>query len=118
MRSRAFNTPSALRFASFSGPPMASASASRSFSSLMRSWWDMSPGSSSRALQHVARDDQLLDLAGAFVEAEKAHVAVEALDDGLLHVARAAVDLHAAVGDAPDHLGCVQLAARGFQRDV
>src|SRR5687768_186404 len=111
MRSRAFNTPSALRFASFSGPPMASASASRSFSSLRRSSWAMLPRLSSRALQHVARDDELLDLARAFVEAEKPHVAVEPLDDGLLHVARAAVDLHAAVGDAPDHFGRIKLAA-------
>src|SRR5687768_2524192 len=110
MRSRAFNRPSALRLASFSGPPMPSASASRSFSSLMRSWCAMWPRLSPRALEHVAGDDELLNLARALVEAEKPHVAIETLDDGLLHVARPAVDLHAAVGDAPDHFGRVQLA--------
>src|SRR5690554_6785384 len=34
-------------------------------------------------LDHVARDHELLDLAGALVDAEQAHVAVEALHDVL-----------------------------------
>ena len=32
------------------------------------------------ALHHFARDDQALDFAGAFVQAENADIAVEALD--------------------------------------
>src|SRR6516164_9614033 len=63
-------------------------------------------------LDHVSSNDNLLDLAGAFVQAEQAHVAVEALDAVFRDVAGAAVDLHRAVGHAPAHLGCEQFAAR------
>ena len=67
---------------------------------------------------HVSGDDELLDLAGAFVEAQQADVAVEALDCVFGHVAGAAVDLHGAVGDLADHFGAEQLAGRGFEGDV
>src|SRR5580658_2606760 len=52
--------------------------------------------------EHFAGDDELLDLAGALVDAEQADVAVEALDRDAAHVAGTAVDLHGAVGDAAD----------------
>src|SRR5205085_10620725 len=54
--------------------------------------------------QHLPGDDELLDLARAFVDAEQPRVAVEALDRDAAHVARAAVDLHRAVGHAADGL--------------
>jgi hypothetical protein len=68
--------------------------------------------------QHLARDDQLLDLRGALVDAEQAHVAVEALDRVVRDVAGAAVDLHRAVGDPADHLGGEVLAHRRLLRDA
>ena len=62
--------------------------------------------------EHPAGDDHLLDLAGALVDPEQAHVAVHALDGHAAHVARAAVDLHRPVGDAPDGLGAEVLRRR------
>src|SRR5688500_5661856 len=50
--------------------------------------------SSAAPLQGLAGDDHLLDLAGALVDAEDAHVAVKALDPVLGDVAGAAEDLH------------------------
>src|SRR5262245_61874510 len=64
------------------------------------------------SLDHVARDHELLDLAGAFVDAEQPHVAIEPLDAVVGHVTGAAVDLHRAIGDTPAHLGGEILAAR------
>src|ERR1700756_1317191 len=58
----------------------------------------------SESVQQLAGDDQLLDLARSLVQTEETRVAVEALDGDFLHVAGTAVDLHAAVGDAVDHL--------------
>src|SRR5689334_20084481 len=52
-----------------------------------------------RLLQQLAGDDELLDFGGAFVDAQGADVAVEALDDRATHEARAAVDLYRAVDD-------------------
>src|SRR4051812_2067991 len=49
---------------------------------------------------HFPGDDHLLDLTGALVDAEDAHVAVEALDAVVGDVAGAAEDLHRLVGDA------------------
>src|SRR5580658_8512712 len=48
--------------------------------------------------QHVAGDDELLDLARALIEAEEANVTIEALDAEIRDVARAAMDLHGAIG--------------------
>jgi hypothetical protein len=47
-----------------------------------------------RLSDHVARDDELLDLGRALVDAEQADVAVEALHAVLRDVAGPAVDLH------------------------
>ena len=55
--------------------------------------------------QKIPRDHHLLDLARALVDAEDAHVAVEALDAVVGDIAGAAEDLHRPVGDAADHLG-------------
>src|SRR5258707_4673465 len=68
--------------------------------------------------QHVAGNDQLLDLARAFVEPEQPDVAVEALDAEIGDVARAAMDLYRAVGDPAHHLAGEILAAGGFGRDA
>src|SRR5258708_2683375 len=68
--------------------------------------------------QHVAGNDQLLDLARAFVEPEQPDVAVEALDAEIGDVARAAMDLHRAVGDPAHHLAGEILAAGGLGRDA
>ena len=54
--------------------------------------------------ERLLGDHDLLDLAGAFVDAEQAGVAVEALDGDAAHVAGAAVNLHGAVGDPADGL--------------
>ena len=49
-----------------------------------------------RRFHHLTGDDDLLDLAGAFIDAEDAHVAIETLDGILSHVAGAAEQLQAA----------------------
>ena len=67
--------------------------------------------------QQLPGNHQLLDLARTFVQSEKPHVAIEALDGVLLHVTRTAVDLHAAVGNAADHFRRKKLAARCLHRD-
>src|SRR3546814_8943568 len=61
-------------------------------------------------------DDQLLDLRSAFVNAEDTHIAEEALDRGLAHIAGAAMDLDRPVGDPAHHLGAEHLRARGLER--
>src|SRR5581483_105137 len=73
---------------------------------------------SSTATQQVAGDHDLLDLAGAFVEAEDAPVAVEALDAVVGDVARAAENLHRLVGHAADHLAREVFGAGRFHGDV
>src|SRR5574337_1793662 len=65
---------------------------------------DWCGGSAVVGTDHVAGDHQLLDLGGAFKEAEQAHVAVEALDAVFGQVAGAAEDLHGPVGHATAHL--------------
>src|SRR5579884_3086152 len=60
-------------------------------------------------LQKVVRNDHALHLAGAFINAQDPGIAIEALDVQLPHVAHAAVDLDAAIGDAVDHLTAIQL---------
>src|SRR5690606_10185645 len=67
---------------------------------------------------HVAGDDHLLDLGGALVQAEQAHVAVEPLDGVLADVTGAAMDLHAAVGYPAAHFGGEHLGAGGLGADV
>ena len=49
-----------------------------------------------RRVSKIARDHDLLDLAGAFVDAEDAHVAIEALDAVIGDIAGAAENLHRA----------------------
>src|SRR3546814_2706585 len=49
---------------------------------------------------------------------EQPDIAVEALDGVILNIARAAMHLHGAVGDAADHLGGEILAAGGLHRDI
>src|SRR5687767_8675461 len=116
MRSRALSTPSALRAASFSGPPMPSALAVRVSSSLSNS---LNATSVSLCLfDEPARDDELLDLARALENAEQPHVAVKPFDCVILHVTGAAVDLHRTVGHAAAHLGGKIFAARRFDRDA
>ena len=58
-----------------------------------------------------ATDDELLDLGGAFVKAQQSHIALKALHWVLIDVARAAVNLHTAVGHAAHHLGAEQFGA-------
>ena len=65
-----------------------------------------------RVADHVARDERLLNLARAFIDAEQSHVAIEALDSILFHVAGAAEDLHRAIGDAAHHFAGEQLCSR------
>src|SRR5205807_4825185 len=71
-----------------------------------------------RLAHHVARDDDLLDLAGALVETEQPDIAIEALDAVVGDIAGAAVDLHRPVGDTAGHLAGEQFTARRFGGDV
>ena len=64
----------------------------------------------------VARDDRLLDLVRALLEALRARVAVDALDRARRPVADAAVDLQRLVGDAGEHLDREQLRHRRTAR--
>src|SRR5260370_21315269 len=68
--------------------------------------------------QHVAGNDQPLYLARALVQPEHPAVAGEALAAEIGDVARAAMDLHRAVGDPAHHLAGEILAAGGFGRDA
>ena len=68
-------------------------------------------------LYRFAGDDQLLDLAGTFVDAEQADVAVEPLDAVIGDIAGAAEDLDGAVGDAADHLAGEIFGGRGLEGD-
>jgi tellurite resistance protein TerC len=61
------------------------------------------------AREHLAGDDELLDLGGPLVDPVQPGVAVEALDRDAAHVAEPAEDLDAAVGDPPEHLRAEQL---------
>src|SRR5208282_4448995 len=72
--------------------------------------------SSFLSAQKIAGDDELLNLARAFIDAEDAHVAIEAFDAVIGDVARAAENLHGAVRDPPDHFGCEIFAAGRFHR--
>ena len=59
-----------------------------------------------------------MDLTGAFVDAEGADIAIEALDPPALDIALPAKDLHDLVGDAAAHLGGQVLAHRDIHGDV
>src|SRR3954451_6290581 len=63
-------------------------------------------------------DDVEHDLVGARADAVQAHVAPHALDAVLLHVARAAVDLDALVGDLDGHARGVELGHRDLPHGV
>src|SRR5438105_10846779 len=91
-----------------------------SWMSMERYWGVMSCASprSPALLQELAGDDQLLDLAGALVDAEGAHLAVQALDGGAAHDALAAVDLHRPVHDALGGLGGEELGRRSLRADA
>src|SRR5450830_1812387 len=111
-------------------PPSASAGASGRARACSRTMWLMRAGraasrasvsimrSSAGGLDHVAGNDDLLDLRGALVNAEQAHVPIKTLGRIFADVAGAAVDLHGAVGHAAAHLGGEQLAAGGLGGDV
>ena len=55
--------------------------------------------------QELSGDDEFLDFGGAFVDAQRTDVAIQALDDGSAHQAGAAVDLDGAVDDASSGFG-------------
>src|ERR1700744_4163180 len=65
--------------------------------------------SSLSRLDEVGSDDQALNLAGAFVEPQQPHVAVDAFDGNTVHVAAAAVHLHREIGYLAGHFGAEQL---------
>src|SRR5208283_2965192 len=54
--------------------------------------------------EHLPGDDELLDLAGAFVDPEQPYVAVQPFDRHAADVPGAAVDLDCAVSDPADRL--------------
>src|SRR5580700_1846735 len=62
--------------------------------------------------EQVARDDQALNFAGAFVDREDTGVAVHALDVAFARIAHAAVNLDGLVGDAIGRLGGEKFRAR------
>src|SRR5258706_2210159 len=65
-------------------------------------------------LGEVARDEQALDFAGAFVDLRDARVAVVPLDGIVVQVAVAAVDLDRLGAHPFGELGGVELGLRGF----
>src|SRR5439155_22373979 len=65
-----------------------------------------------------APDDVEHDLVGAGADAVESHVAPDALDPVLLHVARAAVDLDALVGDLDRDARGVELGHRDLAHGV
>src|SRR5687768_8429760 len=69
--------------------------------------WGM--GSVFLPAQELARNDELLDLAGALVDAQGPHLAVELLDLDAAHHPEAAVELHRGVDDAEGRLGGEEL---------
>src|SRR5215471_2542933 len=71
-----------------------------------------------RSANHIARDHELLDLAGPLVDAEEADVPIEALDSVVTDIAGAAMNLHRSIGHAPAHFRGKELGARGFGRHV
>src|ERR1700679_1901547 len=70
------------------------------------------------AAQQIACDHELLDLAGAFIDAENSDVAVEAFDAVIRDIACPAEDLHRAVGDAPYRFGGEIFGAGRFHGDA
>src|SRR5258706_135364 len=60
-------------------------------------------------LQDVARDDELLDLAGALVDPQRAHLPVQPFDGGAPHHALAGVP-----SKRPSPSGCGAIGSRGF----
>ena len=65
-------------------------------------------------LHGFAGDDDLLDLAGAFIDAEDAHVAIEALNAIVGDIAGPTKDLHGPVGDPADHFRGIIFGSRRF----
>ena len=63
-------------------------------------------------------NDQLLDLAGALVDAEQADVSIKPFDAVLGQVAIATLDLNSAIGGLVHHFGGKQLATYGIGGDV
>src|SRR6185503_20387345 len=68
-------------------------------------------------LEEVARDHELLDLAGPLVDPEGAHLPVQALDGRPAHHALATVDLHGPVHHALGGLRREELGRRAFRPD-
>lgn len=64
-----------------------------------------------RGSDHVAGNDELLDLRSSLVQPIESHVAIEPLDFEVCNVDRAAVDLLGTVGDSPHHLGAKVLTS-------
>ena len=67
-----------------------------------------------QSAQKLPTDDELLDLRGAFVQAQQAHIAVEAFHRPFVNVSCAAVNLH----DEAHHVGGKELGAGYAHRDV
>ena len=82
-----------------------------SWTSIVRVWSGMGSEEviSLALLQDVARDDQLLDLAGALVDAQRTHLPVQALDRRAAHHALSAMDLH-----GPVHHALTRLVSEGL----
>src|SRR6267154_1456912 len=67
--------------------------------------------------QKLIRDHQFLNLGSAFIDAQRAHISVEAFDHGAAHETGAAVNLDSLIDDAPGRFsgkqfGLTSLAGR------
>src|SRR5271167_4331772 len=69
----------------------------------------------SSVLQDLPRDDQPLDLAGAFADGAELYITIELLGRIVLDEPVAAVNLHSFVGTLHCDLARVQLRHRGFK---
>src|SRR5271167_85373 len=70
----------------------------------------------SLVLQDLPRDDQPLDLTGAFANGAQLHIAIELFDGIVFDETVAAVNLDALVGAADSDFAGVELCHRGFKR--
>src|ERR1700731_3789189 len=68
--------------------------------------------SSLRRPDEVRPDDQALNLTGALVQPQQAHVTVDAFDRNAVHVAAAAVNLHREICDLAGHFGAEEVRRR------
>src|SRR2546427_6713554 len=75
-------------------------------------------GAAHPGAEQVSGDDHALNLAGAFINGERASVAIHAFHVALARIAHAAVNLHGLIGHAVGHLGGKKFGARSISAEA